>query len=264
MAGRKNKSGDALNEETHMEIVDDDGGNAGATKTREVMAIIAELDALCKACQQDMARAGGAVPGNDAYFGFLAARCVSWSTAMMVLDLYSCPEHMRPGAAGTGGENGTPAQSGEAELALQVEAINGLRTAGLRVRDEAGLLLRAMECEAETGEMGRREASGHWDWASVGFQGESSVDNRQSPPEANVGMVGKFSPLCLDAIYCGMSTFGWLWRENGDPEMRESLDITQRCLKRLGMRWRLADEYLEMGKKQDGLMMEVMDLNGTG
>lgn len=240
-----------------MKIADDE--DARPTNIREVTAIIEELNALSKACDDDMTRAG-AVPGDDANFGFLTARCVSWSTAIMVLDLYSCPEHMRPGA-GNGGENGMPARS-EAELALQVEAINGLRTAGLQVRDEARRLLSIIEGGSGTGEMMREETNSHLDWTSVAFQGEN-IDT-QSPISVSLEMVGRFSPLCLDAIYCGMSTFGWLWRESGDPEMKQGLDITRRCLERLGTRWRLADEYLEIGKKQDGFMMEIMDLNGAG
>lgn len=245
--GEKSKLGDALGDDIDMEIVDDDDDDGKirrpTTKMREVTAIIGELDALCKACQHDMTRAGAGA-GDDAYFGFLTAQCLSWSTAIMVLDLYSCPEHMRPGGGGGGGggENtGPPAQREEAEaLALQVEAINGLRTASLHVRDEARRLLSiVVESESETG-----------------------VDT-QSPPKVHMEMVGKFSPLCLDAIYCGMSTFGWLWRENGDPEMKEGLDVMRQCLERLGTRWRLADEYLQMGKKQDDFMMEIMELNGT-
>lgn len=248
---------DVIVDNAAMKIVDDD--DARPTKIREVSAIIGELDALSRACEEDMVRAG-AVPGDDAYLGFLTARCVSWSTAIMVLDLYSCPEHMRPGG-GTGGENGHPARS-EAELALQVEAINGLRTAGLHVRDEAIRLLSIMESGLETGDSIREETDSHLDWTSAAFDDENL--GSQSSPKVNLGMVGKFSPLCLDAIYCGMSTFGWLWRENGDPEMKHGLDITRRCLEKLGTRWRLASEYLEIGKKQDGFMMEMMDLNGAG
>lgn len=248
---------DVIGDDAAMKIVDD--GEARPTKIREVTAIIGELNALCKACEEDMARTG-AVPGDDAYFGFLTARCVSWSTAIMVLDLYSCPEHMRPGA-GIGGENGPPARS-EAELALQVEAINGLRTAGLHVRDEARRLLSIMESGFETGDSIREETESHLDWTNAAFHDENL--GSQSSPKVNMEMVGKFSPLCLDAIYCGMSTFGWLWRESGDPEMKQGLDTTRRCLERLGTRWRLASEYLEIGKKQDGFMMEIMDLNGAG
>lgn len=254
---------DAAAAATAMKIVADDDDARPTTKIGEVAAIIEELNALSQACDDDMAHAG-AVPGdsNDAYFGFLTARCVSWSTAIMVLDLYSCPEHMRPGGAETGGESGMPARS-EAELALQVEAINGLRTAGLRVRDEARQLLNLLESVSETGETVRNDTTGHLNWTSMAFQGEEDLD-AQSTPQVNMEMVGKFSPLCLDAIYCGMSTFGWLWRESGDIEMKQGLDITRRCLERLGTRWKLADEYLEIGKQQDGFMMEIMGLYGTG
>lgn len=165
---------------------------------------------------------------------------------------------MRPGA---GAENGAPARS-EAELALQVEAINGLRTTGLHVREQAVALLGVMEDVPEVGERVREETHSHLDWTSGSFRDE--IVDAPGPPEIRADMVAKISPLCLDMIYCAMSTFGWLWRESGDPEMKEGLEITRRCLERISTRWRLADEYLEVGKKQDGLMMEIMDLNGDG
>lgn len=234
---------------------DDEEEDEGPVNIREVTALIQELDTLCKACKADMARAG-AVPGSDAYFGFLTARCVSSSAVVMVLDLYSCPEHMRPGAGRGEEDNGAAAAAArsEAELALQVEAINGLKTAGLYVREEAMVLLGVMEgLSSEEEEGGER--------MSVSFGGEMYEDS--GPPEVNEKVVARISPLCLDVIYCGMSTFGWLWRESGDPEMKQGLEITRRCLEKIGTRWRLADEYLEIGKQQDGLMMEIMSLNGA-
>ncbi|KAJ4394104.1 hypothetical protein N0V93_003321 [Gnomoniopsis smithogilvyi] len=250
----KCRSGDACSDDTAMANQQDE---EGPVTIRSVTTVVTELDALSRACQKDMERAG-AVPGSDAYFGFLTARCVSWSTAIMVLDLYSCPEHMRPGAGGA--HNGAPARS-EAELALQVEAINGLRTAGLHVRNEARILLGLTASVSEAGDRARVETQSVSNWTSMSAEGESS--DRRGPPEVSAELVAKFSPLCLDMIYCGMSTFGWLWRENGDPEMKEGLNITRQCLERFGTRWKLACEYLEVGKKQDGLMMELMDLNGA-
>lgn len=262
----KCSSGDALGDDVAMgensrRVADDDDADARPVNIREVTALITELDRFCKACQADMTRAG-AVPGSDAYFGFLTARCISWSTAMMVLDLYSCPEHMRPGA-GTSAENGAQARS-DAELALQVEAINGLKTAGLRLRDEATVLLGLMEGSggSEMGMKMREETNSDLHWTSVSFRGDV-VDTR-GPPEANEEVAARISPLCLDVIYCGMSTFGWLWRESGDAEMKDGLEITRRCLQRIGTRWRLAGEYLEIGKTQDGFMMQIMEMNGAG
>lgn len=247
-------SGDILGDDNAMTTDQD----PDPVNTREVTALVTELDALCKACQEDMARTG-ATPGSDAYFGFITARCVARSTAIMVLDLYSCPEHMRPGAAR--GENGAPARS-EAELALQVEAINGLRTAGLHVREEARILLDLMGSVSEA-DKGTREAThSDLDWTDISYQGKSF--DMRGPPDVEAEMVAKFSSLCLDVIYCGMSTFGWLWRESGDPEMKEGLDVTRQCLERIGTRWRLASEYVKVGKKQDALRMEIMDLNGAG
>lgn len=84
--GRKCSSGDdALGDDdyttTAMETHHDD---TRPVKIREVTMLIKELGALCTACQGDMARMGVA-PGSDAFFGFLTARCVSWSAAVMIL-----------------------------------------------------------------------------------------------------------------------------------------------------------------------------------
>lgn len=186
----------------------------GSESVAEVTALLADLDALGKAVGGDAAAEGGAggAPGSDAYFAFLPARCVVWSTVVMVLDLYSCPSHMRPSGSGGVGRSSSSNGSSDSELELKAEAISGLLAGAVRVRDEAGCLLGVMR-------------------------------------EAGEEVAARVSPLCLDVLYCGMATFAWLWEENGDGEMKEGLEVTRRCLRRIGARWRLAAEYVEIGER---------------
>lgn len=240
--------------------VDMDGGGgkqgagaAGAGKDptplniREVTALVTEMSGFCSAVGEDMVARGS---GVDVYWALAPARCLSWSTAIMVLDLYSCPEHMRPGAG-----SGAAESRGEAELALQVEAINGLKAAGVRIREVAMDVLEALD-----GGGGRGARDGFLPWTEFSSGGRAVSLGGE---EGEVTTVDKFSPLCLDTLYCGMSTFEWLWRENGDPEMKEGLDITKRCLERIGKRWRLARVYLEVEKLHNVEAMLAMSSNGA-
>ena len=91
----------------------------------------------------------------------------------------------------------------------------------------------------------------------------------------------KVSPLCLDALYSGLATLRWLWKEGGDDGgtgvgngygngtglsaegspgdyggtgggggggggvgVVQAAEDVGRCLSRLSSRWRLAEEYL--------------------
>lgn len=218
---------------------------------REVTALVAEMSSFCSAVGEDITTA--CVGENpDAYWALTPARCLSWSTMMMVLDLYSCPEHMRPGLAAGAADGG--GRMGAAELALQVEAISGLKAAGLRVMQVAVGVLEAVD-----GVGGRTgEGDGFMPWTEFSVGGRA-VSLGGEGGEATT--VDKVSPLCLDALYCGMSTFEWLWRENGDPEMKKGLDITKTCLERIGNRWRLAREYLEVEKLHNPEAMLAMGSN---
>jgi len=56
----------------------------------------------------------------------------------------------------------------------------------------------------------------------------------------------RVSCLCLDALYGAVATLHWLYKEAGDDETHAALCDVARCLARVGMRWKLADEYLGM------------------
>ncbi|ROV99367.1 hypothetical protein VSDG_03995 [Cytospora chrysosperma] len=191
---------------------------------REATAVLSDLRALCEAISGDLADAGGQ-GGGSAHLALALApsRCLVWSASVMVLDLYSCPEHMRPGAGSEADESRS-----EQDLAMQVEAINGLNVAGETIRAFAGDIL-----------------------------GLTST-----APGALGDGADKLSPLCLDALYCALATYHWQWKENGQPEMKQGMDETRAALGRLAPRWRLAGEYLKidrysgvtivMGAREDG------------
>lgn len=190
-----------------------------AFSIKEVTEIIRDLHKLGDAIETDIANAGGV--GSDGYFALSPPRCLVWSTIIMVMDLYSCPEHMRPGA-GVGSEDGRTAE----ELAMQVEAINGLTTTSERIRAFAGELLSLSRSPATSPDV------------SAAGVGEADV-------------VNWLSPLCFDAIYCALATFHWHWKENGQPEMREGMEQSRAALVRMAPRWRLAGEYLDIGRLHD-------------
>lgn len=194
-----------------------------AFSVKEVMEIIRDLHTLCHAIEIDITNAGGV--GSDAYFALSPSRCLVWSTIIMVMDMYSCPEHMRPGA-GVGSEDGRTAE----ELAMQVEAIKGLTTTSERIRVFADELLGLSRSPATSPDVSMAGVDGG--------RGEADVVNR-------------LSPLCFDAIYCALATFHWHWKENGDPEMRQGMEHSRAALVRMAPRWRLAGEYLDIERYHD-------------
>lgn len=184
-----------------------DGGVEDEEKpidVRDATEVITELKALCDAIQADRV-AGGGGPLGEVSLALAPAQCLLWSTVITVLDLYSCPEHMRQGgAAPAAGVSRT-----EGELAMQVEAINGLNMASGVVRVFAGELLAIVI--------------------------EGSLD--------------RVSPLCFDALYGALATFHWQWKESGQPEMRQGMDETRAALAGFASRWRLAGEYLKIERR---------------
>ncbi|KAF6814743.1 fungal specific transcription factor domain-containing protein [Colletotrichum plurivorum] len=69
--------------------------------------------------------------------------------------------------------------------------------------------------------------------------------------------VGIISPLVLDALYGAANTLAWLVRENGSQESVEAFASINRCLEKLGQRWRLAGEYVRMlGQQHLAYMMQ--------
>ncbi|KKY31101.1 putative fungal specific transcription [Diaporthe ampelina] len=206
---------------------DKDSGNGpteGKEKhsIREATEIIRDLHTLSHAIETDIANAGGV--GSDAYFALSPSRCLVWSTMIMVMDLYSCPEHMHTGA-GVGSEDGRTAQ----ELAMQVEAIKGLMTTSERIKVFAGELLSLSHTPATSPDV-----------SMAGADSGGEVD-----------AVERLSPLCFDAIYCALATFHWQWKENGQPEMKRGVEQTRAALVRMARRWRLAGEYLEIERHHE-------------
>jgi hypothetical protein len=196
--------------------------NQDAFGIKEVMDILRDLHTLCRAIERGMANAGGV--GSDAYFALSPSRCLVWSTIILVMDLYSCPEHMRPGA-GISSEDGRT----EEELEMQVEAIRGLTTTSERIKVFAGELLSLSHSPANSPDV-----------SMAGGDGGGEAD-----------AVDRLSPLCFDALYCALATFHWHWKENGQLEMRHGLEQTRAALVRLAPRWRLAGEYLDMERHHD-------------
>lgn len=249
-----------------------DPTNTTSLDIPSVTALLVRLSTFCHGITDEMTAAAAY---HYYHWALLPALCLSWSTSMMVLDLYACPEHMRPGAGdalppggGGSGDGGGAGEEvpGEAERAMQVEAINGLKVAAARIRSMAVDVSRALE-EADGGAGGQEGEGGagpdrddFLPWSEMFVGGERAALDGQEQEERGGGvrMVDMVSPLCLDALYCGMSTFQWLWKENGDPEMKEGLDITKRCLERIAKRWGLAREYLEVVKMQDVEAMQAM------
>lgn len=311
------------------------GGSTTTTKpydVKEVTALISEQNALCKAITRDLAHSSSSSPNAtstststptaaaaaplsslatgtdkhtdisrtntttmDLYWAYLPARCLIWSTSVMVLDMYACPEHMRPEnsysapSVMTMGGTATPPSSfpssssppsqeqngdgthdemdedgdddddngksedredegreeteadstAEMELAMQTEAINGLKTAGTRVREISTELLSSFTSPS------LQPSPSHNSTASVPAPPLLPLS---VPPLPLQHTLGKVSPLCLDVLYCGVSTFQWLWRESGDPEMRAGLDVMRTCMEYLDARWRLSGRYLEMAR----------------
>lgn len=199
---------------------------------KEVTEIIRDLHLLSRAIETGIANAGGV--GSDAFFALNPSRCLVWSTIIMVMDLYSCPEHMRPGA-GISSEDGRT----EEELAMQVEAIKGLTTTSERIKVFAGELLNLSHSPAASPDV-----------SMGGVDGGGEAD-----------AVDRLSPLCFDALYCALATFHWHWKENGQPEMRQGLEQTRAALIRMAPRWRLAGEYLGMERHHDvvGIMTDKAD-----
>lgn len=198
--------------------------DSDAFSIKEVTAIIRDLHTLGHAIETDISNAGGV--GSDAYFSLSPSRCLVWSTIIMVMDMYSCPEHMRPGS-GIGNEDGRTAE----EMAMQVEAIKGLTTTSESIKGFAGELLSLCSHSPAT--------SPDVTMAGVGGGGG----------EADV--VNRLSPLCFDAIYCALATFHWHWKENGQPEMRQGMEQSRAPLLKMAPRWRLAVEYLNIEKHHD-------------
>jgi hypothetical protein len=153
---------------------------------------------------------------TSSYFSLVPAHSLALSATILLLDAYSCPENIRDGPCGSAhgaGHGGFDSVAKTAEeLAMQERSIEGLQSTSRMIRD-AGLQM---------------------------------LENVMLPAELR-----KASPLCLDALYTAMATLHWFWKESGDAEIKMALEDVKRCLSSLGMRWRVATEYLGIERYHD-------------
>ncbi|KAI9047674.1 hypothetical protein LZ554_008385 [Drepanopeziza brunnea f. sp. 'monogermtubi'] len=64
-----------------------------------------------------------------------------------------------------------------------------------------------------------------------------------TPETADLDMV---SPIIMDALYSSAANYAWMVRESGDEGCQMALDSMRDSLRRLGIRWRCAAEYLRI------------------
>lgn len=142
----------------------------------------------------------------EGYLRLLAPCCLTWSALFMLLDSYCCPEKL-------GDEPGyMPSDDvkGPEELAIQVQATLVVR--------------------------------------SISDQAHEHTKRLMDVISTMPGMdpIGSVSPFSLDALYCSMVTFQWIYREGGDELAEAGLADIEFCMRRLSERWRLASEYLSL------------------
>lgn len=65
------------------------------------------------------------------------------------------------------------------------------------------------------------------------------------------GNQSQITPIILDSLYCTIETYYWLAGEGGLGEYRELVSQVEDCLTWLAMRWKLADEYLQLAQRYD-------------
>ncbi|EAW15380.1 putative transcription factor [Aspergillus fischeri NRRL 181] len=148
----------------------------------------------------------------DGYFRLLAPRCLTWSALFMLLDNYCCPEKLsdEPGFTPSGEVKGTE------ELATQLQATLVVRSISDQAHEQTKTLM------------------------DILFGPASSMDSMNT--------IGSLSPLSLDALYCSMVTFQWIYREGGEELAKSQLEDMEAWMRRLSERWRLASEYLTLSE----------------
>lgn len=143
----------------------------------------------------------------NGYLRLLSPRCLTWSTLFMLLDKYCCPETM----SDEPGYTSSADVKGQAELAAQLQATLVIRN----ISDQAhGITASLMDIISQM-----------------------SCHDR----------LGSLSPFLLDALYCAMVTFQWIFRESGDEQAKARLADIEACMERLSERWMLAAEYVALG-----------------
>lgn len=56
----------------------------------------------------------------------------------------------------------------------------------------------------------------------------------------------RVSPIIMDALYSSAANYAWMVRESGDEGCQMALESMRNSLRRLGVRWRCAAEYLRI------------------
>ncbi|XHG03615.1 hypothetical protein AWENTII_006916 [Aspergillus wentii] len=140
------------------------------------------------------------------YLRLLAPQCLTWSALFLLLDNYCCPEKL----SDEPGYILSADVKGQDEVVTQVQATLVVRNISDRAH---GLTANLM--------------------------------NIVSHLPCN-DQLGTISPFLLDALYCVMVTFQWIFREGGDEQAKARLADIEACMGRLSERWMLAAEYLAL------------------
>lgn len=61
----------------------------------------------------------------------------------------------------------------------------------------------------------------------------------------------RVSPIIMDALYSAASNYAWMVRESGDEACQAALESLRNTMRRLGVRWRSAAEYLRILEAQE-------------
>ncbi|EHA25871.1 hypothetical protein ASPNIDRAFT_43717 [Aspergillus niger ATCC 1015] len=150
---------------------------------------------------------------TDGYLRLLAPQCLTWSALFLLLDNYCCPEKLSNEPGYTTSGN----TKGPDELAAQIQATLVVRN----ISDQA-----------------HRQTTNVMDIISNQLRSDQ---------------MGKLSPFLLDALYCSMVTFQWIYREGGDEKAKGKLADIEACMGILSGRWKLASEYIALnGIYRDG------------
>lgn len=142
----------------------------------------------------------------EGYLRLLAPCCLTWSALFMLLDSYCCPKNL----SDEPGYTPSGDAKGPEELATKVQAT---------------LVVRSISDQAHE-------------------QTKNLMDIISTMP--CMDPIGSVSPFSLNALYCSMVMFQWIYREGGDELVEARLAGMKGCMRRLSERWRLASEYLTL------------------
>lgn len=209
----------------------------------DVEAVLGALDEMLHVLDDELAAVvnntslasnNGGTTGADTpsattwYIALAAPRRLVWSAIVLVLD-------------GTGSNPDGAVVKQPALRATQVHTIDGLTREADRVRGFARELVAL--------------ASGSTPSPMSSATHPSSGRGLSDSGSAGAGLMGQIPALVMDALYCAMATYHWLWRESGDEAMEVGLRDVKVSLGALAGRWVLATCYLGMEQQHDISMM---------